>query len=189
MERLSYLAVYVSLILAIAVSRNLIGLAYLIEQRDRVKWSWPFVAWGVGFVVVGALEWWNLLEWRTFEAIYVWDFLLMLLAPVLFFMMCALLFPSFRRSGEIDLWAQLDRVRPWFFSIGAAYTLRYLLVWSVIVHKSGVSLVDEAAGDLAWVAATLVASVLLAVGAFVRSRRYHEFLVLAMGLLMVVMFL
>ena len=187
MELFSYLTVYVSLILAIAVSRNLIGFAYLIEERQRVTWSWPFVVWGGFFVIVGAAEWWNLLDWREVTVFYFYDFLLMLVRPTLFFLLCALLFPRFADKGHLDLWSHLDRVRPWIFSFGGVYALMYLVDWGVQAQRLGDGILPKG-DEIDWLLILAVAG-LLFMGARIRSRHYGKFLPLAVIILFVGMFL
>jgi len=188
MDVFSYLSVYVSLILALAVSRNLIGLATLIEQRARVTWSWPFLAWSCLFVILGALEWWSMLDWRGFTSYYVLEFFLMLVKPTLFFLMCALLFPRFPESGPIDLGQHYERVRPWVFSIGAGYALMYLAVSAVQTRKHGAAFFGETMTPSDWVL-TFVTATVLTLAAATRSSRYHAVLPPLVLVLIVAMFL
>ncbi len=176
MSLTEHLLVYVSLILGIAVSRNLAGLAHLMIHRDRVRFDGLFLAWGIFFIFVPAADWWDLMQWPPFDSVFIWDYFWLLVRPMLLFLICALLFGGLSVEGEIDLTAQFERVRPWLFSLGAVYTL--LSVPGEAAYewlRSEAPYVISRSSIIDMTTAAVIAT-LLAVGAVVKNRAYHLFL-------------
>lgn len=185
-----HLLVYVSLILGIAVSRNLAGLAHLLVYRDRVRFDWIFLAWGIFFIFVPAADWWDLMKWPPYERVFIWDYFWLLVRPMLLFLICALLFTGLNDDkDQIDLREHFERARPWLFALGAVYTL--------------LSVTGEAAYDMlraddpgevltrGFVVDIITSSVivaLLATGAVVKNRSYHAFLFPVVIVLFVLLF-
>jgi len=168
-------ATFISLIEAIALSRILIGLAYLIEQKHRVTWSWVFVTWGIFFVIAITDQWWQLfVMWEGFSSFTIHEFWYLLISPVLFVFISALFFPRFPDTGHIDLWEHFNRVRPWCFTLGALYIITYIPEAAMVASKRGQPFTSEL--SLGEVASTITMAILFAVGAFVHSRKYHAFL-------------
>ena len=190
MSTSEHLLVYVSLILGIAVARNLAGLAHLLVYRDRVKFDGVFLAWALFFIVVPAADWWDLLHWPPYEGVYIWDYFWLLVRPMLLFLICALLFTGLSGDEPIDLSEHFERSRPWLFFLGAVYTLLSVPGETAYVWLRGVD--SEAhfgySGKFDMVLAGVVAALLM-FGAFTRSRAYHLALFPSVLLLFVGLFL
>ena len=186
-----HLLVYVSLILGIAVARNLAGLAHLLVYRDRVIFDGVFLAWGIFFIFVPAADWWDLLHWPPFKTVFIWDYFWLLVRPMVLFLICALLFTGLheRDGGEIDLRAHFERVRPWLFSLGAVYTL-LSVIGEAAYEWVRLPVSEEVFSDAAIVdiSLSLVIIALLVAGALVRRRAYHVFLFPAVLVLFVMLF-
>jgi len=184
MDFFSNIAVYISLILAAAVTRNLSGLAYLVENRRRVTWEWSFVAWGLTFVFFFAAGWWNLVSgWRLLHAYSISQFFFVILQPLLAYVVVALWFPRFTPKGQIDLKAHLDQVRSWVYPVAAIYVLLYPVNEVILLASKG----EPVATGLDWpqVIATVAIAALVWAGAVVRRVQYDRFLVVAVTVLFV----
>jgi hypothetical protein len=184
-----HLLVYVSLILGIAVARNLAGLAHLLVYRDRVKFDWIFLAWGIFFFFVPAADWWDLLHWPPFDTVYIWDYFWLLIRPMLLFLICALLFTGLSDQEEVDLRLHFERLRPWLFSLGAVYTLLSVIGENLYESiRSGESFDAIPDGALVDIGTSLLITVLLIAGALSRNRAFHSFLFPAVIVLFVLLF-
>ncbi len=177
MSTSEHLLVYVSLILGIAVSRNLMGLAYLLVYKDRITFDWLFLSWGIFFVLVPAADWWDLLHWPPYDQVFIWDYFWLLVRPMVLFLICALLFTGLTDQHEINLHAHFQRVRPGLFTLGTIYTL---LAVPGEVGYEWLRLPREPPGltysDLIDIVLSVVIAALLAGGIFIHRRAYHVFL-------------
>lgn len=184
-----HLLVYVSLILGIAVARNLAGLAHLLVYRERVKFDWIFLAWGIFFFFVPAADWWDLLHWPPFDYVFIWDYFWLLVRPMLLFLICAILFTGLADQDEVDLWEHFDRIRPWMFSLGAVYTLLSVLGENIYESaRSGDSLAAISTSAKIDIGTSLIITALLIGGALTRNRIYHAFLFPTVIMLFVLLF-
>jgi uncharacterized membrane protein len=187
MDWFSGMAVFPAIILGLAVSRTLTGLAYLVGNRSRVTWSWPPVAWGLFFIITSASYWWNLLAgWGYLENYTIYEFFYMLASPMTLFFMASLLFQSLPPSGQIDLWDHFDRVRPWFFTLAGIHVVLYVVDSYLLARKTGTSfLSQQPVGQLI---ITLGSAALVGVGAFLRNRTFHRLLFPIVVILFVVLY-
>jgi hypothetical protein len=175
MDFFSGLAAFPGIILGVAVSRSLTGLAYLVVNRSRVTWSWPFVAWGLFFIIACASQWYYFLaDWANLPYYTIYEFFFTLAEPMILFFISALMFQSLPPSGQIDLWDHFDRARPWFLTLASIYTVLYIVDAYVLTKKMGSPLVSSMPAGQAIL--TLVIAVLLGVGAFLGNRTFHRLL-------------
>jgi len=185
-----HLLVYVSLILGIAVARNLAGLAHLMVYRDRVRFDGIFLAWGIFFFFVPAADWWDLMHWPPFDYVYIWDYFWLLIRPMLLFLICALLFTGLSDQVEIDLRAHFERLRPWMFSLGAVYTLLSVvgenLYETLRAGEPFSAISDSARIDMG---TSILITVLLIAGALTRNRVFHTLLFPVIILLFALLFI
>ena len=187
MDWFSGMAVFPGIILGLAVSRTLTGLAYLVGNRSRVMWSWPPVAWGLFFIIASANYWWNLLAgWGNLDNYSIYQLFYMIASPMALFFIAARLFQSFPPSGQIDLWDHFDRVRPWFFILASIHVVLYVVdsyLLAINTRKPFLSLQppDE-------LVITLVIAAVLGVGAFLRSKTFHRLLFPIVLILFVVLY-
>jgi len=117
METFGYLAVFYSIILGLAITRVFSGFAELINLRQTVRWSCPFIIWGAFLLFFAAWEWWVIFRWHTHRS---WGFALygfLAIRPSLIYFATHLLLPDFESEGQVDLREQLSRVRRWLFAI------------------------------------------------------------------------
>lgn len=127
MDDFSYLSVLISIVLGLGVTNLLLGLARVIQLRERVKIYWPTLAWALTLLLVHVQTWWTMFSLREIE---VWTFplfALVLLQPILLFFLSALTLPDFDRHDTLDLRSNYFAQARWFFGILLALLLNSLL--------------------------------------------------------------
>ena len=187
MDWFSGMAVFPGIILGLAVSRTLTGLAYLVVNSGRVRWSWPPVAWGLFFIIVSANYWWNLLaNWGYLKNYTINEFFYLLASPMTLFFMAALLFQSLPPSGQIDLWDHFDRVRPWFFTFAGIHVVLYVVDSYLLARNTRTSFVSTL--PVGQLIITLAIAALLGVGAFLGSKTFHRLLFPIVLILFIVLY-
>lgn len=173
MTPFEYLAVLISIVLGIGITELLSGVQRLVQHRDRVRFHWLPLAWA-GIIFIALVQWWwaafglrDRMEWNFFS------FLLVLLVPVLLYLAAALVLPSEKGSGQIDLRAHYFDSRPLLFGPLVAASLLEM-VRALRVGDAQAAIFDVAAAAL------------LGCLAAVRSPRVHAVATLfAAGLLLV----
>jgi len=130
-----YLAVIVSVIVGLGLTRILQGVARIVEARARVRVYWVHLVF-TGIVFLShLLFWWLFWSSRQVEAWSFFPFLFLLLQPILLYLLADLCFPAFPDSGTIDFRTFYYRDHRWFFGLFALLmvliSLRDLLFRSV----------------------------------------------------------
>lgn len=115
MEKLSYLATFVSLIYGLGVANALAHLSSLIKRGRKADWYWIHTLWSLYLIVMMAGFWWILQNWAVVPHIGFLSYLSMLLIPSLLFIAADVLFPERHAEGIVDLKAHFFRIRKPFF--------------------------------------------------------------------------
>ena len=115
MEKLSYLATFVSLIYGLAVANVLAHLASLIKRGRNADWYWVHTVWSIYLMLMMASFWWILQNWAVIPHISYLNYLSMLLIPSLLFIASDLLFPDRRAEGLVDLKTHFFAIKKPFF--------------------------------------------------------------------------
>lgn len=123
MEKLSYLATFVSLILGLGVANVLVQLSALIKKRRRADWYWIHALWTVFLLLALAGEWWVLLQWQRVPEIGFFTYLTLLLKPSLLFLASDLLFPEPGAGGVTSLKEHFFQIHRPFFLVLLAHAL------------------------------------------------------------------
>ncbi len=116
MDSFSYLSVFISLILGLAVTQLLTGLATLIRSRRDLSLWWPTPLWMATTFLIQVQTWWALFALRTIEHWSFAAFLIVLLQPVAIFMMTALIVPGTNTGAPANLKDEYFREFRWFFA-------------------------------------------------------------------------
>ena len=116
MDSFSYLSVFISLILGLAVTHLLTGVAALIRSRRELRLWWPTPLWMATTFLIQVQTWWALFTLRKIEHWSFAEFLIVLLQPVAIFMMTALIIPRTVAGKTADLKNEYFREFRWFFS-------------------------------------------------------------------------
>lgn len=168
MNKAEYLSVLVSIVVGMGLSQMLSGFGRMLAARRRVR------VYGVSLmqalvVFLALIQFW----WSTFdydEAILdnFFSFLIFLLAPILLYLLSALVFPDFDDDlATVSMRDHYYDVRPWFFGIGAAAVVSNT-VRNVVVEGAGVLTDDRPFEALFFV--------LMLSGLAIRNPRYHAIL-------------
>ena len=114
-----YLAVIVSVIIGLGLTRILEGVGGLLEARVRVHIYWVHLVF-TGIVFLGhLLFWWLFWSSRDVEAWSFFPFLFLLLQPIILYLLAGLCFPDFSGTEPIDFRIFYYRNHRWFFGLFA----------------------------------------------------------------------
>lgn len=106
----------ISVILALAVAELFLGVARLVENRARVRFSLAHGVWIVNLFLIMFLHWWSLWTFRALS----WNFgmfFFSLLAPSLIFFAATLINPRNLTEAKIDLAAYFLDIRKVFMTV------------------------------------------------------------------------
>jgi len=127
MDAFSYLSVFLSIILGLALTQALQGVRGLVLARGTVRLFAPSLIW-TGIVILICVQSW----WASFGLVNVpsWNFLAfsMVIAQALcLYLLAALVLPDIASDGGIDLEHHYFRQRRWFHG-----TLFAMLLFSIV---------------------------------------------------------
>lgn len=164
MSPFEYLSVLVSIIVGLALTQLLSGVARLIQLRRRIPMHATTLLWMATLFLIDIQVWWVAFERRASLQWTFFTFLLYLLIPIGVFLLSYLVLPDMGDEDAPDLRANFENNRAWFFGLLAALP--------------AISLVEQTVrdGTLRWdgdVAFRVVFSVLSLVAARVRNARYQ----------------
>jgi hypothetical protein len=103
MEKLSYLATFISLIYGLGVANLLAHLASLIKRGRDADWYWIHTLWCIYLLLLMASMWWTLQSWDEVPHIGYLSYLSLLLSPSILFIASDVLFPERSQQGNVDL--------------------------------------------------------------------------------------
>ncbi|HVI58193.1 MAG TPA: hypothetical protein VM619_04880 [Luteimonas sp.] len=119
MTPFEYLSVLVSIIVGLAITQLLSGAARLIQLRRRVRPHAATLCWMVFLFLLDTQIWWAAFFRRYSQDWNFFLFLFYLLMPILAFLLSYLVLPELGDEDEIDLAANFEGNRPWFFGLAA----------------------------------------------------------------------
>lgn len=119
MSQFEYLSVLVSIIIGLAITQLLSGAARLIQLRRRVRPHMATLCWMVFLFLLDTQIWWAAFFRRYLQDWNFFMFLFYLLMPILAFLLSYLVLPELGDEDEIDLAANFEGNRPWFFGLAA----------------------------------------------------------------------
>jgi uncharacterized membrane protein YhaH (DUF805 family) len=120
MGKFEYLSVLVSIIVGLAITQLLSGIARLIQLRARIRMHGTTLCWMASLFLINVQVWWVGFERRANQH---WDFfffLLYLLIPILVFLLSYLVLPDLGDEDAPDLAENFAGNRTWFFGLLAA---------------------------------------------------------------------
>lgn len=163
MSEFEYLAVFVSLILGLAIAHLLLGIGRMIHRRDRARPDAVHLLW------TGAVFWTVVLNWWVFfqaQSVTVWsfdNFVVVVVWAVLCFLLAVLLFPPDVTDDE-NYSVLFERNRGWFLGVFVATS---------VVDIALTALRGDVFDPPIYLPFALHFCALGVIGLFVTSRRFH----------------
>lgn len=126
MSEFEYLAVLISIVLGLGITRLLSGFGRWLEHRSTLRAYAPAIIWAAILLVLHVQAWWSMFALRHHVGWTFWQFSVVLLQPITLFLLATLVLPSAGASSP-GLRSNYYAQRPWFFGL-----LVLLLVVSVL---------------------------------------------------------
>ena len=93
MDPFSYICVLTSIVAGLAVTRLVSGFGQLLQTRARTPPYWVHTLWMVNVLLTVIITWWVQYRWRNAPHWTLFLFLWLLVAPLILYLVTALLFP------------------------------------------------------------------------------------------------
>jgi hypothetical protein len=117
-----YFGVLISVILGLALTHLLRGLARLIQMRREIRPYWVHILWTINVVVFVLAIWWGMFWWRGLQSwTFEWFFFIALYAIALFMWASMLYPPEFSHGLDFEQYFFANRY--WFFGIQSVVVL------------------------------------------------------------------
>jgi hypothetical protein len=111
-----YLGVLLSIVLGLALTHVLFGVAHIIQMRRSIRAYWVQLVWAMNVLMYVLAVWWGMSWWRHLPVWRFEEFLFLIGYAIVVFMFAAVLFPV--RFGEgFDCEAYYFANRRWFFGL------------------------------------------------------------------------
>ncbi len=175
MSAFEYAAIFIGIVVGLALQNTLSSIHKLVEAGSRVRWHWmaPAAAFGATVLMLGNFWFWWLT--RDLPSSLSHSFLMFLASAMtlsLLFLACAATLPDEVPKEGIDLKDYYfdNRHRMWGYS--AAYYFVSLCIWMALIIRRGFES-PSLHGDLIFVAANAVAVAMSVTLMVVRNRWLH----------------
>jgi hypothetical protein len=164
MDPFSYICVLTSIVAGLAVTRLVSGFGQLLQTRARTPTYWVHWLWMINVLLGIIITWWIQYRWRNVSHWTLFLFIWLLVAPLILYLVTALLFPTnqddvvvtdwrthyyannrkifalFGLTFAVDLIDTLLKGLPYFLSLGPLYygsmTLHIALCSVAAITKS-----------------------------------------------------
>jgi len=114
----NYLGVLLSVILGLALTHLLFGVARVIEMRATVRPYWVQVVWAANVLMFVLAVWWGMFFWHQLAEWHFDKFLYLVAYAIVLFMFAAVLFPT-SLPEQFDPEEYFFANRRWFFGLFA----------------------------------------------------------------------
>src|SRR6478735_9021974 len=94
MDPFSYICVLTSIVAGLALTRLVSGFGQLLQTRGRTPTYWVHTVWMVNVLLTMIIAWWVQYRWRNVTHWTLLLFLWLLVAPLILYLVAALLFPT-----------------------------------------------------------------------------------------------
>ena len=167
-----YLGVLLSIVLGLALTHVLFGLAHIIQMRSTIRVYWVQIVWAANVILFVLAVWWGMFWWRQLPEWHFEQFVFLIGYAIVLFMFAAVLFPM-HVPENLDCEAYFFANRRWFFSL-FALALLYDVPETVAKQTAGLRGVPVQYGIFIPVAMALAAT-----GLLTTNRRIHGAISLA----------
>jgi len=116
-----FLMILLSVVIGLALSELLTGLAQLLRNRDTVQFYWMHGAFQLGVFMALLQQWWESWNWANVETLELGTVLLQLFQPVVLFLIAHLLSPQ--EAAGIDLKKYYFKQAPVLWTLVALGTI------------------------------------------------------------------
>src|SRR5256884_931541 len=106
MDPFSYICVLTSIVAGLAVTRLVSGFGQLLQTRARTPPYWVHALWMVNVLLTMIITWWVQYRWRDVPHWTLFLFLWLLVAPLILYLVAALLFPTNQDDVVVTSWRQ-----------------------------------------------------------------------------------
>lgn len=127
-EVFNYLSVVTSIILGQGLGNLLVGYAQLIQFREAVTFSWPYLGWIVLLLPVYVTYWWALWDYRNNVRWTFLGFFFLLIGPIGLYLITALLLPDNGKQVLNNEATYYMSIRSWLFGLWVI-----LQVWGIML--------------------------------------------------------
>ena len=155
MSSFEYLSVLVSIIVGLAITHLLSATARLIQLRGNVRPHATTFCWMTLLFLINIQVWWVAFDRRDSIEWAFHTFLLYLLIPIVVFLLSYLVLPQLDDRHEVDLRANFDGNRRWFFGLLTALPVISLVEEGV--REGGVPMGVDAVARVIFLLAALIA--------------------------------
>lgn len=178
MTEFEYISVLLSIIIGLAVTQLLSGIARLVRDGRSLAPAWWLMAL-VATLLLGSLQmWWTSFQWRHFEGWTFFSYAAFMALPSMLYLLCYLVLPAdLHLDGNTLVREFIARRRPFYVLLGmipiASYFQQWMLIGEVSPHDIDAQL------RLLWIAIAVpgFASSRVAVHAIVASAALVHMLV------------
>ena len=106
MDPFSYICVLTSIVAGLAVTRLVSGFGQLLQTRARTPTYWVHWLWMVNVLLTVIITWWVQYRWRNASHWTLFLFIWLLLAPLILYLVTALLFPTNQDDVVVKDWRE-----------------------------------------------------------------------------------
>ena len=106
MDPFSYICVLTSIVAGLAVTRLVSGFGQLLQTRARTRPYWVHAVWMVNVLLTVIIVWWVQYRWRNASRWTLFLFLWLLVAPLILYLVTALLFPTNQDDVVVTSWRE-----------------------------------------------------------------------------------
>jgi hypothetical protein len=169
MDPFSYLSVFISIILALGMTRALAGVSEMLQARSRRRLYWVRAVWVVNLFLYLVVAWWIFYRWRNQQPWTFFFFIFVLISPTILYLASIVLFPP---ESSLD-----D-----FVNYKTHYYSNHRVFFVLFAVFSPVDFVDALLKGISHLVALgplyFISSILffagLVIAAITRNERYHQ---------------
>ena len=167
MDAFSYLSVLLSIIIGLGMTQILTATGGLIRYRKHVRFYWPPMLWALTALVIYVQMWWSTFGLRQYRDWTFASFSLVLLEPICFYLLAAVVLPERVEATGVDLREHYYEQHQWLFGFLLATIVASMLKEEALANRlpQGFNL----AFHIYFVLLSLT-------GIAIRRPRYHEML-------------